>query len=111
MEFRSQSDFGHKHSFRNGPTDRAAELFNGEANVSLATVGFLGNRWWVDSQTLSALAGHSVAGGEAGELQPGEDALVAEGRSADAAARTALPTQPQLPVDNRRHGNKEKSEQ
>lgn len=46
------------------------------------------------------MAGRSVAGGEAGELQPGEAALVAEARSADATARTPLPTQPQLPVDN-----------
>ena len=44
-------------------------------------------------------AGGSVAGGEGGELQPGEAALVPEGSSADAAARTPLLTQPQLPVD------------
>lgn len=41
----------------------------------------------------------SEAGGEAGQLQPLDAPLVAEGRPGDAAGRTALPAQPHLPAD------------
>lgn len=41
----------------------------------------------------------SEACGEAGQLQPLDAPLVAEGRPGDAAGRTALPAQPHLPAD------------
>lgn len=47
----------------------------------------------------------SEAGGEAGQLQPLDALLVAEGRSADAAGRTSLVAEPRLPADTQHTQN------